>query len=201
MGNNYYHRRHLYSDDEIASCYLKYESQNKAAAELGISRETVARAVRRKGLKLTGQHHNGQNQPQEKISDAQLIEEAKGLNCREIAIKYGMSEERVWRRAKRLGLDVSSRGAGGKWRRRADRYGCAEFDETITLKDLIKRDGGICQICGKPTDANDIKAGHIGKAYPTLDHIIPLSKGGSHTWDNVQLAHMSCNAGKCDRQN
>lgn len=33
----------------------------------------------------------------------------------------------------------------------------------------------------------------------TLDHIIPLSKGGTHTWDNVQLAHMSCNAGKCDR--
>ena len=88
MGENYYTRRHLYSDDEIAACYLRHKSQNKAAAELGISRETVARAVRRKGIKLIGQRYNGQNQPQEKISDAQLIEEAKELNCREIAIKY-----------------------------------------------------------------------------------------------------------------
>ena len=46
----------------------------------------------------------------------------------------------------------------------------------------------------------DIKNGHIGRHYPTLDHIIPLSKGGSHTWDNVQLAHMGCNAGKCDKE-
>ena len=199
MGENYYTRRHLYSDDEIAACYLRHKSQNKAAAELGIGRETVARAVRRKGIKLIGQRYNGQNQPQEKISDAQLIEEAKELNCREIAIKYGMSEERVWRRAAKLGLNISSRGAGGKWRKRADRYGCAEFDETITLKKLIKRDDGICQICGKPTDQDDITNGHIGRMYPTLDHIIPLSKGGTHTWDNVQLAHMSCNAGKCDK--
>ena len=198
-----YHINKTPRDGEYVAAYLKYKSQNKAARECGASRETIARAVRRAGISLQGQHsagnYGGGDAP--KITDAELIEESKTMNCREIAQLHGMSEERVWRRAKRLGLDVSSRGAGGKWRRRADRYGCAEFDETITLKDLIKRDGGICQICGKPTDANDIKAGHIGKAYPTLDHIIPLSKGGSHTWDNVQLAHMSCNAGKCDRQN
>lgn len=199
MGTNHYARRHLYSDEEIVACYLRHKSQNKAASELGIGRETVARAVRRNGIELTGQHYNGQNQPQEKISDTQLIEEARELNCREIAIKYGMSEERVWRRAAKLGLDISSRGVGGKWRKRADRYGCTEFDETITLKALIKRDKGICKICGRPTDNNDINNGHIGKMYPTLDHITPLSKGGTHTWDNVQLAHMSCNAGKCDR--
>ena len=159
MGDNYYHRRHLYSDDEIVACYLKHESQNKAAAELGIGRETVARAVRRKGLKLTGRNRNGRNQPQEKISDAQLIEEAKELNCREIAVKYGMSEERVWRRAKKLGLDISSRGAGGKWRKRADRYGCVKFDRTISLKSLIERDGGVCQICGESIDKEDITNG------------------------------------------
>ena len=35
--------------------------------------------------------------------------------------------------------------------------------------------------------------------YPTVDHIVPLSKGGTHTWNNVQLAHMACNSGKCDK--
>ena len=33
---------------------------------------------------------------------------------------------------------------------------------------------------------------------PTVDHIIPLAKGGTHTWDNVQLAHWSCNGEKRD---
>lgn len=199
MGRNYYERRHLYSDDELVACYLRNKSQTKAAAELGVSRETVARAVRRQGVEFIGRNYNGRNQPGEKISDEQLIEEAGRLNCREIAVKYGLSEERVWRRANALGLNLGSRGTGGKWRKRAERYGCSEFDETITLKSLIKRDGGICQICGRPTDKDDITNGHIGRMYPTLDHIIPLSKGGTHTWDNVQLAHMSCNAGKCDR--
>jgi 5-methylcytosine-specific restriction endonuclease McrA len=34
---------------------------------------------------------------------------------------------------------------------------------------------------------------------PTVDHIIPLARGGSHTWDNVQLAHHLCNSLKGDR--
>jgi 5-methylcytosine-specific restriction endonuclease McrA len=28
---------------------------------------------------------------------------------------------------------------------------------------------------------------------PTLDHIVPLSKGGSHTYDNLQCACFRCN--------
>lgn len=32
----------------------------------------------------------------------------------------------------------------------------------------------------------------------TIDHIIPVSKGGTHTWDNVQLMCRSCNNAKSD---
>lgn len=134
-----------------------------------------------------------------KVSDEELIEETKTLSCRDIAIKHGMSEERVWRRARKLGIDVSADYSGGRYRARAARYGCAVFDETVTLVGLIERDNGICKICGLPIDGNDIKNGHIGRMYPTIDHIIPLSRGGEHSWKNVQLAHMHCNAGKCDR--
>lgn len=80
----------------------------------------------------------------------------------------------------------------------------AEKNCIIPLGDLIERDNGICQICGEPVDLDDGYYDgdgnfHTGKNYPTLDHILPLSRGGYHIWENVQLAHQACNSGKCDR--
>lgn len=81
---------------------------------------------------------------------------------------------------------------------RARRYGC-EYDGSVTLKRLIKRDGLRCAICGGMCDPNDHEwTEHSGPKYPTLDHIVPLSKGGGHTWDNVQVAHAICNSRKRD---
>lgn len=182
--------------DYIAFVYLSVNSVKECARIVGCSPTTVWKVLRRKGL---GRGMGGNQDKQIKITDDQIRKDAPILNCREIAIKYNMSEEQVWRRAKKIGINVRVCGIGGKWRHRADRYGCKEFDESITLEKLIHRDGGICQICGKQTDSDDISNGHIGRMYPTLDHIVPLSKGGSHTWDNVQLAHMACNSGKCDK--
>lgn len=187
-------------DDEYVAAYLSAHSQIKAAEMCGVSRETIARAVRRAGIVLDGRkHNNGQQNGMMKASDEQIIQDAKTMSCYEIAIKYGMSEERVFRRARKLGIPIVCKFTGGHFRRRAVRYGCKEFDESITIKALMERDGGICQICGLPVDTNDVENGHARRMYPSIDHIIPLSKGGSHTWDNVQLAHLRCNAGKCDR--
>lgn len=185
-------------DDEYIEAYRKTKSTVKAAEICGVSRETVARACRRANIELNGKKFNGQNQPQAKITDEELIKEAKSLNCVEIARKYNMSAERVYRRARKLGIEIDTRNAGGHYRLRALNYEI-EYDESITLKAVRKRDKDICQICGLFVDDTDIKNGHIRRMYPTVDHIIPLSKGGSHTWDNVRLAHMACNAGKCDR--
>lgn len=80
---------------------------------------------------------------------------------------------------------------------RAIAYGC-EYEHGIRLHKLIRRDHNICQICGKPCDVNDKRYGTSGPLYPSIDHIIPLAKGGSHTWGNVQLAHIICNSSKCD---
>lgn len=79
-----------------------------------------------------------------------------------------------------------------------------EIDRDIVLETLYKRDKGICSICGRVCDYNDFKItekGHFvaGRMYPSIDHIFPLSKGGTHTWKNVQLAHFSCNSRKGGR--
>lgn len=55
----------------------------------------------------------------------------------------------------------------------------------------------ICGICGKPVDKT-LKSPHPMSA--TVDHIIPLDKGG-HPSDinNLQLAHRCCNREKSNK--
>lgn len=83
------------------------------------------------------------------------------------------------------------------YRSRARKYG-TYYDSSVTREAVIKRDNMVCQICGKVCDPNDKSWGYSGPNYPTLDHIIPLAKGGSHTWDNVQCACGMCNSTKRD---
>lgn len=81
---------------------------------------------------------------------------------------------------------------------RAHKYGCA-FDSSVTLKALIKRNGLRCAICGEMCDPDDHEwTDYTGPKRPTIDHIIPMSKGGGHVWDNVQIAHALCNSIKRD---
>lgn len=61
-----------------------------------------------------------------------------------------------------------------------------EFDGTISLKVLYIRDDGVCQICDQACSREDA----------SIDHIVPIARGGAHTWDNVQLAHLLCNIRK-----
>ncbi len=70
-------------------------------------------------------------------------------------------------------------------RRRARKHGVA-LDKGITIEDIFIRDKGICGICSKLCIREDA----------SIDHVIPISKGGAHIWDNVQLAHLLCNIRK-----
>jgi 5-methylcytosine-specific restriction endonuclease McrA len=78
-----------------------------------------------------------------------------------------------------------------------------EYDKDITIEVLYNRAAGICALCGGRCDYEDyVFRGETfiaGNHYPSIDHIVPISKGGSHTWDNVQLAHKQCNSIKSDK--
>lgn len=79
-----------------------------------------------------------------------------------------------------------------------------EIDKDINLDKLYTRDKGICYICGSRCNYEDhklTKEGYfiVGNTYPSIDHIKPLNKGGTHTWDNIKLACFSCNAKKSDK--
>jgi 5-methylcytosine-specific restriction endonuclease McrA len=55
----------------------------------------------------------------------------------------------------------------------------------LSRRGVFLRDSGKCQYCGKRADS--------------IDHVVPRSKGGPHTWDNVVAACGRCNAVKRDR--
>jgi 5-methylcytosine-specific restriction endonuclease McrA len=56
----------------------------------------------------------------------------------------------------------------------------------VNRREVLKRDSHTCQYCGTSKRL-------------TLDHVIPRSKGGQHTWDNVVTACEKCNSIKSDR--
>lgn len=83
------------------------------------------------------------------------------------------------------------------------RYKGITIDDDITLAKVAERDGNICQICGLFVDWDDrenIENTTIcGGMYPSIDHIVPISCGGLHSWENVQLAHRVCNTRKSNK--
>ena len=82
--------------------------------------------------------------------------------------------------------------------RRLRRMQTREHDTDITLERLFERDGGVCYLCGNMCDWNDIVDGNAGDRYPSIDHVKPLAKGGTHTWNNIRLACRRCNWRKSD---
>ena len=70
---------------------------------------------------------------------------------------------------------------------RLTRYVRVPFPTTVPLsrRAVFTRDGQTCVYCG-------------GSA-TSIDHVVPRSRGGTHTWDNVVAACRRCNHTKADR--
>jgi len=56
---------------------------------------------------------------------------------------------------------------------------------SLSRRAVFVRDQYECQYCGRPAE--------------NVDHVIPKSKGGGHTWDNVVAACRPCNSRKENR--
>ena len=82
-------------------------------------------------------------------------------------------------------------------RRRCRKYGTF-YDNTIKREEILERDKYTCQICGKRCNPNDKRWGSFGPDYPTIDHIVPIARGGKHIRENLQCACAMCNSYKRD---
>lgn len=78
--------------------------------------------------------------------------------------------------------DCSRPGRRAADARRRQQKGSTQV-EPVSHVLVAERDGWRCAIC----------RGEVTRETWSLDHVVPLSKGGAHTYANVVLAHRSCN--------
>jgi 5-methylcytosine-specific restriction endonuclease McrA len=61
---------------------------------------------------------------------------------------------------------------------------------------VLREYGSACHICKAEIDLTLSRTSRMGL---TVDHVIPLSKGGSDELDNLRPAHWICNNRKSDK--
>lgn len=65
--------------------------------------------------------------------------------------------------------------------------------ETISPMRVFDRDQWVCGICKEDIDKGLVWPDRMSVS---VDHVTPLSKGGTHTYDNLQASHYICNVRK-----
>jgi len=59
----------------------------------------------------------------------------------------------------------------------------------LNRRNIYHRDANTCQYCGKRFPSSEL----------SLDHVMPKSRGGGDTWENLVCACTACNAKKADK--
>lgn len=70
------------------------------------------------------------------------------------------------------------------------------YERGITVPALRRKHGDQCCYCGVTMLFASFPAGERDSRQATLEHVIPISRGGSHTWVNCALACWGCNIRK-----
>ena len=90
-------------------------------------------------------------------------------------------------------LVIKKRSHSAQNTKREAKKRCVTVELVHTFK-VFDRDRWTCKLCGCKTPK--AKRGTYEDNAPELDHIIPLSKGGEHSYRNTQCACRKCNANK-----
>lgn len=68
--------------------------------------------------------------------------------------------------------------------------------ERFTMAEIGERDGWLCGICRDTAHPVDPARRRPDPLSPSIDHIVPINGGGTHTRSNVQITHWFCNLEK-----
>lgn len=200
VGATVYHQSQLYCDVDcrVASLATAREAARPVVDCLACAKPFVQRrADARFCSSFCGDVHRGQRLP------APLVRRVCALPGCDVDFQPKKREQRCCgeTHSKKL-WHVENPGAGYEWNdKRRDAYHrrralkkATSSGRPVILAEIRERDKNCCHLCGDKVPA---------KAYPhplspSLDHVIPLSKGGIHDPSNVKLAHLRCNVQKGD---
>lgn len=173
--------------------------REKKAEEKRLAKEqSIKRKIARHEATLARQEQRKQQEKTDRIAKANETPHI----CRECGKPYLITES--WRGRTYCSAECQKKYNDRISRHKRDvRMRSSANAEHIDLKELYSRDKGICHICGKMCDFNDYiirdETFIAGNNYPSIDHVIPLAKGGQDEWNNVMLAHRRCNSLKRDK--
>lgn len=161
-------------------CSACFVEENRKAREEKKEQERIAREFNR----LRKRQESGHQMSMKFCPDCGQLVDNRSKYCKEHREEHQKeSLRRQWR--------------NNEYKRRS-RLKVNIKDKDISLEQLSERDGDVCWLCGQLVDWNDyeIRDGQkqCGNYYPSIDHIIPVSLDGEHSWDNVKLAHRICNS-------
>ncbi|WP_407670789.1 HNH endonuclease [Paraburkholderia franconis] len=121
---------------------------------------------------------------------------AKVVACRGCSLQfcplYGSSNVSLCRPCRRA-RDRAYKRVSRMARKATER---AAHVEKVDPFEVFERDGWACRLCGIPTPRS--KRGTYDHDAPELDHVVPLARGGDHTYANTQCACRRCNSLKSD---
>lgn len=124
-------------------------------------------------------------------NQARQLERHRERKARDLDRVRAQDRERYYRhKPKRMALVLE---AG---RRRRALLAQVDYDEGITVETLCERDGDQCCYCRVTLDFTPGDGRTYVPTKASIEHYVPLTSGGHHTWDNVGLACLQCNVRK-----
>lgn len=182
------------------------ENERRAHAKLNARRKAERAALRDATLhqRLTACHRCGEvfdaRQPNQKFCTAEcrrlawiVTREIPTLSCDECGTSFQPAKTWATRSPRFCSPRCNQRNA---MRRRRARLADA-FVAEVNAAEVFECNGWICQLCGDPVDRS---LRHPDLMAASLDHIVPLARGGTHEPSNCQLAHYLCNCTKGDER-
>lgn len=172
-------REYALANKERRDAYqVQYREQNKVHlyAQKAVYRQTHQERIRFIKLRYRTEHADTIRESKRRCYEAK-----KDQYNERVRLNQRANPERTnrWKRA------WSQRNPAKKQEVRM-RYNARKQGATIGAVDyaaIYQRDKGICHICLNPTP----------KGRLNYDHVIPLSKGGAHSMDNIKVSHARCN--------
>lgn len=200
-----------YKDIEKQRAANRASYAKRAAANPGYSRKKAAEerkrnptAARDRQRRYRAKHPktDAQREADRQRSAKYYAENGEELRAKQRlrnAASYAADPEKSKAATKRWAQNNPEKGAERQARRRARKKNapvCERVDRLV----VAERDGWICHLCHGPIDPTltyrDPETGKCNPWYLNMDHVIPLAKGGAHSYDNCRASHSICNKKK-----